>query len=132
MAKPKWTNYSKKEVVKLVEKMAKDGHKSSEIGLKLRDEYGIPNVKDMTGKKITEIMKEKDVAPNLPEDLLALIRKAINLRNHMEENPKDLSSKRGLGLTESKVRRLVKYYKTNGVVDQNWKYNPKDVSKFIE
>lgn len=127
-----FVTYTKKEVEKLIEKMAKDGHKASYIGLKLRDEYGIPSVKDVTGKKISEILEEKELGGQLPEDLMALIRKSINLRSHLEENHKDLSSKRGLALTESKVRRLAKYYKSKGKIDQNWKYNPKDVSRFIE
>lgn len=132
MAKEKTTNYTKKEVAKLIEKMAKDGHKPSYIGLKLRDEYGIANVKEVTGKKITTILEENDLGSKIPEDLMALIRKSINLRSHLEENSKDLSSKRGLDLTESKVRRLARYYKKKNKLAQDWKYNPKDVSRFIE
>lgn len=132
MAKEKTGKYTKKEVTKLVEKLGKDGHKPSYIGLKLRDEYGIASVQEVTGKKITTILEEKDLGGKLPEDLMALIRKSINLRAHLEENSKDLSSKRGLDLTESKVRRLAKYYKNNDKLPADWKYNPKDVSRFIE
>lgn len=62
--------------------------------------------------------------PKYPEDLTALVRKAVNIRRHLEENPKDLHNRRGLMLVESKIRRLVKYYKRKGVFPPNFKYQP--------
>ena len=37
--------------------------------------------------------------------------KALGLRKHLGDNKKDLHNKRQLNLTESKIRRLVRYYR---------------------
>lgn len=129
---PNWVDYDADEVEKLVVKLAEDTHRPSEIGMKLRDEYGIPDVKELTGKKVTEILEENDAAPDLPEDLLSLIEKSARLRNHLDENENDLSAKRGLQLTNSKIRRLSKYYKQEGVLDEDWKYDPEELSLYVE
>src|SRR3989338_2145164 len=38
---------------------------------------------------------------------------------------------RGLQLTESKIKRLVKYYKANGKLPQNWKYDREQAKLLI-
>ena len=48
----KWVDYSKDEVTGFVENLAKEGKAEAEIGLILRDQYGIPSVKLLTGKTI--------------------------------------------------------------------------------
>src|SRR3989338_6545452 len=110
-AVPVWTIYKPKEVELLISKMAKEGKNSSEIGLILRDTYGIPDVKVLCKKKISDILKEKNILPELPEDMVALIRKSVEIRKHMGINPKDQTAKRGLTITESKIKRLTKFYK---------------------
>jgi len=121
---PSWVKYTPKEVELLVIKYAKEEMKGSVIGLHLRDQYGIPSVKTVTGKTISQILKEKKLEPELPEDLMALIKKSVLLTKHQEENKKDQSSKRGLQLTNSKIRRLVKYYKETKKLPMDWSYDP--------
>lgn len=102
------------------------------IGLILRDSYGIPLVKTITGKKITAILKENNMLINpLPEDLTNLIRKALLLRTHMENNRKDMHNKRALQCTESKVYRLVKYYKGTGVLASTFRYKPEEMKGLV-
>lgn len=120
---PEWVEMDEDEIVEKIVSLAKRGRTSSEIGVILRDQYGVPNVKLITEKDITEIMKEEGVYPDLPEDLVDLMEKAVNLKEHMEENPKDLNNKRGFQLVESKIRRLVKYYKEREVLPEDWKYS---------
>ena len=127
-----WMNYKSKEVELLITKLAKEGNSSSQIGTILRDVYGIPDVKAITKKSISDIMEKKDLLPDLPENLTALLRRVVALQKHLENNKKDLVAKRGLTLTESKVRRLVKYYKKSGVLPADWNYNPKRVNMLIE
>ena len=122
---PAWVTVSAAEAEDLIVKMAKDGYTSARIGLALRDQYGIPDVKLLTGKCITEIMKEKGVAPVLPEDLSSLMRRAIALNVHVKLNKGDHSNRRGLQLIESKIRRLEHYYKARGVLPADWKYSLK-------
>ena len=52
-----------------------------------------------------------------------LIKKAVQLHYHMGKNKRDYTSKRGLELTESKIRRLAKYYKKEGMLPVDWKYD---------
>lgn len=120
---PTWVTISATEIEDIIVKMAKDGNVSAKIGLVLRDQYGVPDVKLATGKTITQIMKEKGVAPALPEDLSNLMRRAIDLNVHLKENRGDISNKRGLMLIEARIRRLERYYKRNGVLPKYWKYS---------
>jgi small subunit ribosomal protein S15 len=120
---PAWVTLSATEIEDIIVKMAKDGNNSAKIGLVLRDQYGVPDVKLATGKTITAIMKEKGVAPALPEDLANLMRRAIDLNVHLKENRGDISNRRGLMLIEAKIRRLERYYKANNVLPDDWKYS---------
>jgi small subunit ribosomal protein S15 len=123
---PAWVRYSAKEIEMLVVKMHKEGQTPSQIGLHLRDVYGIPDVKLLCSKSITKVLEEKKVLGPLPEDLMALIKRLIMLKKHLEGNRQDQVAKRGLMITESKIQRLVKYYKSTGKLPKDWKY---DVSK---
>jgi small subunit ribosomal protein S15 len=118
-----WVRYSSKEVESLILKMAKSGKSTSEIGLILRDSYGIPDVKIITKERMTKILEKNKLLPKIPEDLLSLIKRDIQLMKHLESNKKDMSAKRGLQLTESKINRLVKYYKKKGKLAKDWKYD---------
>lgn len=120
---PSWVTMSASEIEEVIVKMAKNGQVSAMIGLVLRDQYGVPDVKLATGKTVTEIMKEKGVASALPEDISNLMRRAISLNVHLRRNPGDVSNRRGLNLIEAKIRRLEHYYKDNGVLPENWKYS---------
>ena len=129
---PAWVRYKGKEVEMLITKLAKEGKTASEIGLIMRDTYGIPNVKEVTDKKINKILEEHKVLKEIPEDLMALIKKSIALRKHLEENHKDQGAKRGLILTESKIKRLVKYYKAHEKLPAGWKYDPRKIRLYVE
>ena len=129
---PSWVRYSSKEIEMLVLKLAKEGNSPSKIGLILRDSYGIPLSKQITGKKITKILKEKNLLKTLPEDLLALIKKSIAVRKHLEKNHKDETAARGLTLTENKIKALVNYYKKIKRLPVDWKYEPKKIRLYLE
>lgn len=122
---PEWMGIDKNDIPKKIEELRRQGLSTSMIGVILRDQYGVPGVKEVLGEKMVSIVDELNLKPKYPEDLVNLVRKAMNLRKHLEENRKDLHSKRGLQLIESKIRRLVKYYKKKGVFPTNWKYDPK-------
>lgn len=129
---PGWVKYKPKEVELLIVKFGKEGKSSSQIGIYLRDEYGIPDVKMITKKSITQILKDKKLLKDIPEDLMALIRKAVLIRKHMGDNKKDMPAKRGLQLTESKIKRLAKYYKRTGKLSMSWRYDPKRIKLIVE
>jgi len=121
---PRWLRWSPEEVEALIIELAKKGYGPSMIGIILRDQYGIPLVKPILGKKITQVLEEHGLLPQIPEDLFNLMKRAVNLMRHLEEHPKDFHSKRGLMEIESKIRRLVKYYKRVGKLPPDWKYDP--------
>ncbi|MBW2969972.1 30S ribosomal protein S15 [Candidatus Woesearchaeota archaeon] len=131
-AKPTWIRYKPKEIELLIGKLSKEGKTSSEIGLILRDSYGVPSVKLLLGKTIQKILGEKKLLPELPEDLMSLIKKAVIIRKHMEKNRQDMTAIRGLQFTESKIKRLVKYYKETGKIADEWKYDPKSIKIYID
>ena len=126
-----WLGYKPKEVEMLIVKMA-EGKTPSQIGLTLRDSYGIPDARKIVKKKVTKVLETKKLLKELPEDLMALIRKAVDLMKHLEANKQDVVAKRGLQLTESKIKRLVKYYKNSGRIPETWKYDPKKAGIFVE
>ena len=132
MGQYSWTSYKTKEIEMLIVKLAKEGNTSSKIGLVLRDTYGIPDVKSMTKKTITQILQEKEVAPKLPDNLTALLKRMVALQKHQAANKKDMTAKRGIQLTESKILRLVPYYKKHGMLPESWNYDPKNVQLLIE
>lgn len=129
---PVWIRHTPAEIEMIIAKLSKEGKSTSEIGIVLRDSYGVPDVKSVLNKKISKVLAEKKLSPVLPEDLRNLILKSMNLRKHMENNKQDMTSKRGLQLTESKVKRLVSYYKDSGKLPSDWKYDAKSVKLFVE
>ncbi|SEH12091.1 small subunit ribosomal protein S15 [Natronorubrum sediminis] len=112
---PEWSDVDAEEIESRVVELAEQGYEPSQIGMKLRDEgvtgTPIPDVKLATGKKLTTILEENDATPEIPEDLYNLMERAVRLREHIQENQQDYQNKRALQNTESKVRRLVQYYR---------------------
>lgn len=121
---PEWSNTDTTEIEKIIVDLRKDGMSSSQIGLALRDRYGVPDVKLATGKRVTEILREKGLESEIPEDLRNLMQKALGMRKHLAENKKDIHNTRQLQITESKVRRLVRYYVGSGRLPEGWTYKP--------
>jgi small subunit ribosomal protein S13e len=120
---PRWLNIDVNEVVKQIEHLAKKGYKPSQIGVILRDNYAIPQSSLLTGAKILRLLKKKGIAPEIPEDLYHLMRKAVQIRKHIEKNKRDRDSKFRLILVESKIHRLVRYYKLKKQLPATWRYN---------
>lgn len=129
---PHWQKYNATEVEALIVKLAKEGKTPSQVGAALRDLYGVPDVKASTKKQVAAIMKEKKVEMKLPEDLTSLMRRVIDLQKHMERNRQDMTAKRGMMITESKILKLVKYYKEKKVLPENWNYSRENVQLLLK
>jgi small subunit ribosomal protein S15 len=121
---PAWSNTDVREIEKVIRESRKQGKPASEIGLLLRDKYGVPDVKLVMGKRLGAILKEMGMEARIPEDLANLIRKSLALRKHLAENRNDLHNRRQLQLTESKVRRVARYYVNSGKLPKDWVYKP--------
>jgi small subunit ribosomal protein S15 len=64
----------------------------------------------------------------MPEDLANLIKKAQSLGVHIEKHHKDLHNKRSMQVIEARIHKLSRYYKREGVLPKNWKYEAKIAS----
>merc|ERR1711862_1068777 len=118
-----WNKTTASEVNTQVCQLARKGYTPSQIGVILRDSYGIPQVKRITGSTLLRLLKANGLAPKLPEDLYHLVKKAVSVRKHLERNRKDNDSKFRCILVESRIRRLARYYKTKGVLPPTWRYD---------
>ena len=129
---PVWLRYKPKEVELIIAKLSKEGKNASEIGIILRDTYGIPDSRLLFKKKLSAILKDSGIISEVPDDLTALIRKSVTIRKHIEIKKSDQTAKRGLLLTESKIKRLTKYYKKSGKLSSEWKYDPERAGFFMK
>ncbi len=120
---PSWFKYEPEEVEALVVKLGKEGNSPSIIGQILRDRYGIPLVSQISQKRLEHLLP-LELRPKVPEDLENLLRKASSARRHLEKNRKDYPNKRDLALIESKIHRLVTYYRSAGRLPKEWEYKP--------
>merc|ERR1711930_22660 len=128
---PTWLKLSSSDVKDQIYKLAKKGLTPSQIGVILRDSHGVAQVRFVTGNKILRILKRKGLAPDLPEDIYYMIKKAVSIRKHLERNRKDKDSKFRLILVESRIRRLARYYKIKGVLPPTWKYESATASALV-
>ncbi|MFX0002577.1 MAG: 30S ribosomal protein S15 [Candidatus Hodarchaeota archaeon] len=131
LEKPTWVELSPEEVENEVVKLARKGQSKSMIGTIMRDSRGVPLVKLVTGKKVTQILEENEIDSPLPEELTNLVRKALSIRKHLETNHKDLEARKGLNRTESKIYRLIKYYKKKKKLDPSFKYDPEKIRTIV-
>jgi small subunit ribosomal protein S13e len=95
----------------LIMKLSKKGTTPSQIGVILRDLHGVGQVTTVTGTKILRILRKQGLAPEIPEDLYFLIKKAVSMRKHLDRFRKDRDAKFRLILVESRIHRLARYYK---------------------
>ena len=122
LKKPDWIKMESKEIEELIVKYAKEGMTSSQIGIKLRDQHAIPLLKPILNKTISDVLKENDLVPEIPEDLNNIVLRAVNLQKHLKENKGDSRNVRSLELIEAKVHRLSTHYKNKGIIPKKWKY----------
>ena len=118
---PAWFKYQPEEVESLVIKLAKEGNPPSIVGQILRDRHGIPLASQVVNRRLEKIITP-ELRAKVPEDLEVLVRRATNMRRHLERNRKDYPNKRALALVESKIHRLAKFYPGNGRLPNDWEY----------
>ncbi len=127
-----WVDYKPEEIEGLIANLSNQGNTPSQIGAVLRDQYGVPNVKSITQKRINTILKERKLVSEIPEDLLNLIEKSVAIQKHMTQNKKDYSAQRGYRITVSKIRRLAHYYEEKGKLPSGWKYTRETAALLVK
>ena len=130
---PEWSNTDLEEVTKLVVELGKSGHTTAEIGTILRDQHAVPNVKLVTGKRISAILAEHEIGGSYPEDMMNLMRQAVRIIEHLGSgNHKDIHNKRSLEITEAKLRKLARYYISEGKLPSDWRYKRDELRLMVE
>ena len=122
----------KSELEQRIVELSRQGLSSSLIGQKLKEEYGVTRVKKLLGKKISKIMQEAGTYPEIPEDLLQLLKKAVKLHEHLQQHRKDKHSKHGLELLESRIRRLASYYIRRKKLPPGWRYSYEEARLLVQ
>jgi len=130
-APPTWFKTAPEEVIDNICKLAKKGLTPSQIGVVLRDSQGVGKVKFVTGSRIVRILRAHGLAPEIPEDLYFLIKKAVSVRKHLERNRKDKDAKFRLILIESRIHRLSRYYRRSKKLPPTWKYEASTASALV-
>jgi small subunit ribosomal protein S15 len=120
---PTWVNFSQDEIVTNISKLSKEGLTPSQIGMRLRDDYGIPHTKTFLGKTVKEMLEESKGGSKTPEDLGRLVERAAKLKSHLNEHHADRKNVRSLELLEAKIHRLSNYYKEHNELPGEWKYS---------
>lgn len=129
---PEWQPIEKQEIVDIVVKLAREGRTGAYIGLVLRDQHAVPDVRLATGKTMTEILTENGLAPQIPEDLQNLMKRAVHLQGHLAQHRRDLHNARGLTLIEARIRRLADYYRKTGRLPADWRYTAETAQLVVE
>ncbi|MEM3839465.1 MAG: 30S ribosomal protein S15 [Candidatus Micrarchaeaceae archaeon] len=123
---------TKQDIDQAITEYAKQGMHQALIGQKLKEEKGLPYVKQLYGKRLSVILKEKGYALQFPQDFFDLLKRATVLRKHLEKNRNDVHNRIRLTRIESKIWRLSKYYKRTGALPADWKYEPEKVALLIK
>lgn len=132
LSKPKWVAYNAEEIKEAVTRLAKEGVPAARIGQQLRDEYGVPSAKPYLGMSIGQFLEHEELSPKFPDDLISLIKRAVGMRSHLRANKADLHNKVKLSHVESKIQRLVKYYKRKGKLPAGWRYDPETAALLVK
>jgi small subunit ribosomal protein S15 len=123
---------TKEQIEDTIASYAKQGMDPALIGEIMKREHKVPYIKKATGKSMLQILEEKKLAGDVPSDMLQLIKKAVGMRAHLSANKRDTHNMTRLNRVESKIWRLTKYYKREGRLPKDWRYNPQTAELLIK
>jgi len=106
LQKPAWVKIKEPELKKIILELS-ETYAPSQIGIILRDQYGIPTTK-VFGKKLRAYLKELGIERN--EDLENAEKKVTGLKNHLKDNITDRSAKHKLQHAQSRLNIIKKYF----------------------
>ncbi len=129
---PEWSEQDKEKVEALILELHEEGNSTALIGTILRDQHAVPDVHLLLGKKVLQVLRENGKAPAVPEEIMNLLRKAVSLVDHLDNNRKDLHNRRQLELVEAKIRRISRYQKENGAMSADWNYKRDQLRLMVE
>ena len=95
------------DLKKIIAELSKTGKQPAEIGLILRDQYGIPTTK-LYGKKLSKYLKELNLPTNT--ELQNIEKKLTKLKEHLKTNITDRKAKHKFQKAQSKTSKAKKYF----------------------
>jgi len=104
-SKPVWLKLTEEKLKKLITQIA-EKHSPAQLGLVLRDQYGIPTTK-VYGKKLGKYLKE--LGFNKDFDKENNERKIDRLQEHCKNNITDKKAKHKLQKVQGRTNTLKKY-----------------------
>ena len=93
VAKPSWIKIKPDEMEKIIFELAKEGKTPGQIGLVLRDKYGIPKAR-LLGKGIQNVLNESGISYNSDKEIIQ--GKIKRLEKHRSKNKHDYTASRAL------------------------------------
>ena len=129
---PEWSESDKETVEALILKLSEEGHSTAMIGTILRDQHAVPDARLVTGERIAQTLSRNNIGGKFPEDMMNMMRQALRMIDHLGTNRKDLHNRRQLELTESKIRRLARYYRGTGRIESDWAYKRDQLRLMVE
>ncbi|MGC8586423.1 MAG: 30S ribosomal protein S15 [Candidatus Micrarchaeia archaeon] len=121
-----------KKIEELIVNYAKQGMSPALIGEMLKRKHNVKYVKHAIGKRLSKVLEEKGMAPQLPPDLVYLMKKAVNMRAHLANNKGDVYNTIRLHRIESKIWRLTRYYISKNKLPEGWRYDPATAELLIK
>lgn len=107
LEKPTWVKMKESDLKKLILELSAK-YPASQIGMILRDQYGIPTTK-VYGKKLNAYLKELGI--DKKEDLENATKKVEKIKEHLKNNVTDKKTKHKLQKAQARLNILKKYYK---------------------
>jgi small subunit ribosomal protein S15 len=129
---PNWSSVDKAGLRENILKMAREGVPAAKIGLVIRDQYSVPNLRANLGMSLRAFLKKEGVLGEYPDDLLNLIKKAVRMNNHIKTSRNDTTNSVKLIHVESKIQRLAKYYSSKGMLPEGWRYDREKAALLVK
>jgi small subunit ribosomal protein S15 len=89
LEKPTWLKMKEEELKKVIAELA-EKHSPAQIGIILRDQYGVPTTK-VYGKSLSAYLKE--IGKTEDYELKNIEKKVEKLKEHLKKNPTDKKAK---------------------------------------
>ncbi len=105
--KPAWLKIKEDEMKKIIAELAKEYSQPAQIGLLLRDQYGIPSTR-IYGKKLSKYLEELGLDSNA--ELKNAEKKFEAIKEHLKNNITDRKAKHKLQKAQSRLNIVKKYF----------------------
>ncbi|MDO8517659.1 MAG: hypothetical protein Q7S33_06060 [Nanoarchaeota archaeon] len=99
LKKPIWLKMDEEALKKIIAELA-EKYEAPQIGLILRDQYGIPTTR-LYGKKLNQYLKE--IGKGSHTELKNIEKKYENMKKHISENPTDKKAKHKFQKAQSRL-----------------------------